>query len=96
MTPDTLAAIVARDAACGRSPLPDSAFPQYQALADRRALLALLRETRDALGRLVAAWDDGITTDPDNWRAADREIAALSQSRDTLKPLAALDTETPV
>jgi len=43
-----LAAIVARDAACG-GPLPDSALPEYQALADRRALLALLREARHGL-----------------------------------------------
>ena len=40
---------------------------------------------RDALDRLVLAWDNGISPDPNDWKRLDREIeAALVQARAAL------------
>jgi len=84
-----LAAIVARDAACG-GPLPDSVLPEYQVLADRRALLALLRETREALAILYHSVTDGNGV---RYHAA---VPVLHDSRKVLDRLAALDEPAPV
>ena len=66
-----LAGIVARDADCGTLLPPSSEWPEYQTMADRRALLALVREARSAL---VHVWeadiDDGFIVS-DNFDATD-------------------------
>jgi hypothetical protein len=68
-----LAAIVARDAACG-GPLPDSALPEYQVLADRRALVALLRSVFGAV-ETVAQYDEWAA----QWIAEHPALAALDE-----------------
>jgi len=71
-----LAAIVARDAACG-GPLPDSALPEYQVLADRRALLVLLRETREALAEIWASIPASFDLDDPMVQRHSRALIAL-------------------
>jgi hypothetical protein len=53
--------IVARDEACGSGDLPDSRWSEYQSIADRRELLALLRETRDR--RMIPAETERVIFD---------------------------------
>ena len=66
MTADGLAGIVARDAdvpwSAALQPLQVSEEYVWQTLDDRRALLVLLKETRDALGALSTRhdWQPGI------------------------------------
>jgi len=86
-----LAAIVARDAEfqpkgdAGSSWVMSRSDSSLVLLADRRALLALLRETRDALATLYHNVTDGNGV---RYHAA---VPVLHASRKTLDRLAALD-----
>jgi hypothetical protein len=90
MTPEQLAGIVARDA--DFVPQPDGSWTRFQvlvgepphlsweaAISDRRALLALLRETREALQACHLAPDSAITSKP-----------AITGLRELAAPLEAL------